>query len=215
MRVAVTVSEGHSPSTRGAQIHAEGAHAVSERVVRRHCAGARTGDLDRARITGDDIARQVLGSDGDVEGEPAAALDGADTTSCPVVKVTVGECVMTTPSVVSVARKESVPAVVELTVKVATPEVLLVPRMVVMVGEPGPELSARETVLPDTGLLEASFRVTVIVEVVTPSAGTEVGNAVTVDSAALAGPPMTVISPVAGGRPSQVACTAACRRGGQ
>jgi hypothetical protein len=48
-----------------------------------------------------------------------------------------------------------------------------------------PRLEARVTVLPATGLLAAFFKVTVMVEVVTPSAATEVGEAVTVELAAL------------------------------
>ena len=48
-------------------------------------------------------------------------------------------------------------------------------------GVPGPEVFARLTVLPDTGLPLASFRVTVIVEMATPLATTEAGDALTVD----------------------------------
>ena len=59
-----------------------------------------------------------------------------------------------------------------------------------MVGEPGPEDFARVTVLPETGLRLASSRVTVIVEVVVPSAVTEVGEATTVElEAEVTGPP--------------------------
>jgi len=49
-----------------------------------------------------------------------------------------------------------------------------------MVDEPEPAASV--TVLPDTGLPWASFKVTVTVEVVTPSAVTLVGEATTVDT---------------------------------
>jgi hypothetical protein len=58
----------------------------------------------------------------------------------------------------------------------------------VIVGVPGPEDLASVTVLPETGLLFTSFNVTVIVEVVAPSAGTEVGEAETVEVLALTGP---------------------------
>src|SRR6478609_9068358 len=113
----------------------------------------------------------------------------------PAVKVTVAVCVMVIESVVSVAVKTSAPAVVDFTVKVTTPEALLLPEGALMVGAPGPEVFARLTVLPDTGLPLASFRVTVIVEVVLPSAMTEVGDALTVDCAAETGPGVTVIVP--------------------
>src|SRR6185295_11316939 len=96
-------------------------------------------------------------------------------------------------SVVSVAVKTSAPAVVDLTVKVAIPEASLVPWVVVIVGVPGPDVFARVTVLPETGLLLASFKVTVIVEVVEPLAVTEVGEALTVDCAAVTGPAVTAI----------------------
>ena len=69
-----------------------------------------------------------------------------------------------------------------LTVKVATPEALVTPETVVIVEEP--PLFASVTVLPETGFDFASFSVTVIVEVVLPSARTDVGEAVTVDWAA-------------------------------
>ena len=112
-----------------------------------------------------------------------------------IVKVTVAVWVMVIESVVSVAVKTSAPAVVDFTVKVTTPEALLLPEGALMVGAPGPEVFARLTVLPDTGLPLASFRVTVIVEVVLPSAMTEVGDALTVDCAAETGPGVTVIVP--------------------
>ena len=78
---------------------------------------------------------------------------------------------------------------VQATVNVALPEALVDPETVVMVGVPAPVLPflASVTVLPGTPLLLASFRVTVIVEVV-PSAVTEAGNAVTVEAVALTGP---------------------------
>jgi hypothetical protein len=101
--------------------------------------------------------------------------------AAPAVKVTVAVWVMTRESSVSVAAKTSAPAVVDVTVNVAWPDTLVVPKAVVMVGEPGPEDFARVTVLPDTGLSLTSRRVTVTVEVVVPSAVTEVGDALTVE----------------------------------
>jgi len=77
-----------------------------------------------------------------------------------------------------------------LTVKVAWPEPLVVPETVVMVEEPLP--LARVTVLPETGLELASLRVTVMVEVVLLSATIEVGEAETVDWAAVTGPAVKV-----------------------
>ena len=58
-----------------------------------------------------------------------------------------------------------------LTVNVATPEPLVTPETVVIVEEPPPLASV--TVLPATGFDCASLSVTVIVEVVAPSAVTE------------------------------------------
>ena len=91
-------------------------------------------------------------------------------------------------SLVSVAVKTSAAAVVDLTVNVTTPEALLDPEAALIVGEPEPEVLASVTVLPGTELLFASFKVTVIVEVVVPFAVTEVGEADTVDCAALTAP---------------------------
>src|SRR5437763_958057 len=77
-------------------------------------------------------------------------------------------------------------ATVSLTVKVAWPLALVVPLTVVIVELPLPAVS--ETVLPLTGLLFASLSVAVMVEVVEPSAVTEVGLALTVDVLALTVP---------------------------
>jgi len=93
---------------------------------------------------------------------------------------------------VSVAVKTSAPVVVDFTVKVTTPDEELVPDAGLMVAVPAPDVCARVTVLPETGLLYASFRVTVIVEVVEPSAGTVVGEAVTADCAAVTAPAVKV-----------------------
>ena len=68
---------------------------------------------------------------------------------------------------------------------VATPEASVVPWVVVMVGVPAPEDFASVTVLPATPTLLPSFKVTVTVDVVVPSAVTDVGEAATVELAAL------------------------------
>ncbi len=70
-------------------------------------------------------------------------------------------------------------AVVSVTVKVATPLALVVAGEVVMTEEPEP--AVKVTLWPETGFEFASFKVTVIVEVVTPSAATLVGDATIVD----------------------------------
>ena len=77
-------------------------------------------------------------------------------------------------------------ATVSLTVKVATPEPLVTPETVVIVEEPLPLASV--TVLPEMGCNCASISVTVTVEVATPFAVTDVGEALTVDWAAVTGP---------------------------
>src|SRR6185369_13571812 len=77
-------------------------------------------------------------------------------------------------------------AFVSFTVKVTTPLAFERPLAAEIVELPAP--CDRVTVLPLTGWLFASLRVTVIVEVVEPSAVTEVGLALTVDLVALAGP---------------------------
>jgi hypothetical protein len=72
--------------------------------------------------------------------------------------------------------------VVDFTVKVAIPEAFVVPETVVIVSV-APRLELRVTVLPEIGFDVLSFKVTVIVEVVVPSAVIEVGDALTVDCA--------------------------------
>jgi len=110
----------------------------------------------------------------------AVTVDCAALTA-PTVNVTVAVCVTTTLSVVSVAVKTSAPAVVDFTANVTTPATSLGPDAALMVGVPGPAVCAKLTVFPGTALPFASFSVTVIVEVVEPSATTDVGDAVTVD----------------------------------
>ena len=83
-------------------------------------------------------------------------------------------------SVESVAVKTGAPVVIDVTVKVTTPEPLEAPEAAEIVSV-APRLEASVTVLPETGFEFTSFRVTVTVEVVLPSATTEVGLALTVD----------------------------------
>src|SRR5450830_728544 len=96
--------------------------------------------------------------------------------------------------VVSVAVKTSAPAVIDFTVNVATPEASVIPETVVIVGVPRPDVLASVTVLPETGLLFTSFKVTVIVEAAEPSATTDVGNATTVDVTILTEPAMPSVA---------------------
>src|SRR5438270_488475 len=72
-----------------------------------------------------------------------------------------------------------------LAVNVTCPLALVVPLTVVIVELPLP--AVRETVLPFTTFPPASLRVTVTVDVVDPSAVTDVGLAVTVEVPALTG----------------------------
>ena len=97
----------------------------------------------------------------------------------PVVKVTVAVWVIVIESVVSVAVKVADPPTVDKTVKVTTPE----GGVFVEAGEivTPPRLEPRLIVFPTSGFALASFRVTEMVEVVEPSAGTEVGLATTVE----------------------------------
>jgi hypothetical protein len=83
-------------------------------------------------------------------------------------------------SVVSVAVKVDEPEVVDLTVKVATPEAFVVPETVVTISV-APRLELRVTTFPGTIFEFESFKVTVTVEVVLPLAVIELGLALTVD----------------------------------
>lgn len=71
--------------------------------------------------------------------------------------------------------------------KVTTPKALELPDAAEIVSVP-PRLDERVTVLPETGFPFASFKVTVIVEVVLPSAATDVGESLTVETVALTAP---------------------------
>ena len=94
-------------------------------------------------------------------------------------------------SVVSVAVNTDEPTVDDLTVKVTTPKELEAPEAAEIVSV-APRLDARVTVFPETGFPFTSFRVTVMVEVAVPFATTEVGEAATVDCAAVTGPAVKV-----------------------
>ena len=78
--------------------------------------------------------------------------------------------------------------------KVRTPAALEGPLAAEIVELPVP--CARVAALPLTGLLFASLSVTVIVEVVAPSAVTDVGLAVTVDVPAVTAPAVNVTAAV-------------------
>lgn len=69
---------------------------------------------------------------------------------------------------------------VDFTVKVTTPPAFELPEAAEIVSLP-PLLDERVTVLPETGLEFTSFKVTVIVLVVLPSAATDAGEELTVD----------------------------------
>ena len=94
---------------------------------------------------------------------------------------------MVMTSVESAAVKTGAPVVLDLTVKVTTPEPSEAPEAAEIVSV-APRLEARVTVFPVIGFELASLSVTVIVEVVLPSAVIEVGLATTVETAGLTGP---------------------------
>jgi len=123
------------------------------------------------------LAVTVVGEAATVELAPLVAV---------VAKATLTVWLTTTLSVVSVAVKTGVPVVADFTLNVTTPVSLEGPEAAEMVSV-APRLEANVTVLPATGLLVASFKVTVMVEVVTPSLATVVGLAATVELAVLAG----------------------------
>ena len=102
------------------------------------------------------------------------------------LNVTLTVCSTASPSLASVAVKTGVPAVVDLTVKVTTPDVVESPDAAEIVSA-APRLDASVTVFPTTGFVFPSSSVTVIVEGVMPSAINEFGDAVTVEFVALAG----------------------------
>jgi hypothetical protein len=129
------------------------------------------------------VLPSAITDEGELVNNECAASTGPGTN----VTTTVWVSVML--SSVSVAVKVAVPAAVDWVVKVTTPLALdVVPEEKV----PTPVL-LRETFFPETGLLLASSRVTVIVEVALPSAIREVGDLVTVETVALTAAALTVI----------------------
>jgi hypothetical protein len=90
---------------------------------------------------------------------------------------------MVTASVVAV--NTAAPTVVDVTVKVTTPEVLEGPEAA-EIASIAPRLEARVTVSPATAAPALFVRATVIVEVLVPLAVTEAGEADTLELAALA-----------------------------
>src|SRR5437868_13978577 len=105
---------------------------------------------------------------------------------------------MVTLSVLSTAVNCGAPAVADVTVNVTTPNELEVPDAAEIVSVP-PRLEDSVTVLPATGLLFASRSVTVMVEIVLPSAVTPVGLAATVDCDALTAPAEKTMFPLVTG----------------
>ena len=98
------------------------------------------------------------------------------------VKVTLGCETRVILSIVSVAVYRDVSATAFFTVNVTTPLAFEGPLAAEMVELP---VCASVTVLPETGLPKVSFSVTVMVDVVTLSAGSDFGLAMTVDNEAL------------------------------
>ena len=125
---------------------------------------------------------------------PSAATDaGVATTvefaALTAVKVTPGVVLSATLSPVAVKTDE--PAVRDVTVKVTTPAASEGPEAAEMASSVRRQ-ETRETVLPVTGLLLASSRVTVTVVAADPSAGTVAGAAPTVEVPALTAPAVNV-----------------------
>jgi hypothetical protein len=119
----------------------------------------------------------------------------ADT--APAVNVTAAVWVTTMESVVSVAVSVLGPAVVDRTVPVVCPAALVTAAGCTIVSV-APRDDAKVTVLPLTGLLLASRKVIVIVDVVVPSATTDVGLATTVEVVAETAPAVHVTFDVGG-----------------
>ncbi len=125
----------------------------------------------------------------------AALTAEVDALTNPAVKEIAVVWVMVSESLASTAVRVADPVVVDLTVKVATPELLVVPETVVIVSV-APREEEIVTVFPDTRLELESFKVTVIEEVLEPSAVTEAGAALTVDRAALTAPAVKLTAAV-------------------
>ena len=89
----------------------------------------------------------------------------------------------------SSAVKVEVPAVTDVTEKLATPDEFVIPLKVVIVSV-APLEEERVTVFPEITFPYVSFSVTAIVLRELPSATTELGEAATVEIVALTGPAM-------------------------
>jgi hypothetical protein len=113
----------------------------------------------------------------------------------PAVNVTDAVCVSVIVSVVSVAVIVLVPAIVERIVPVACPPASVAAAGCVIVSA-APRDDASVTVFPLTGLPLPSRSMTVMVEVVIPSATTVVGLAVTVEVVADTAPAVNVTAAV-------------------
>ena len=115
------------------------------------------------------------------------------------IKVTVAVCVIARlPSAVSVAVKTGEPGVAEVTLKFTTPLASDNPEAAEIVSV-APRLDASVTVLPATGLLLASSKVTVIVEMAAPSAAAAPGAADTVEVPAFTAPAENAMLPLVTG----------------
>ena len=111
------------------------------------------------------------------------------------MNATVAVWVIVVESVESVAVDLTDSAIVSLTLKVTTPELLEVPEAAPMLAcevPPPDNACASVTVLPETGLPAASFSVTVMVVVAPPSVVTLLLPAVTVELPAVTAPAETV-----------------------
>ena len=137
------------------------------------------------------VIKEVLNPSAGNEVGAAVTVELVAEAAAVAVNVTVAVCVMTMLSVVLLAVKNGEPIVEDFTAKVTTPFVLDGPEAAEIVSV-APRLEVSDTVLFETALLLASFSVAVMVEVVTPSAGTEVGRADTVEPEGLITPAVKV-----------------------
>jgi hypothetical protein len=124
-----------------------------------------------------------------------ALTDEVVADTAPAVNVTATVCVSVMVSVVSVAVIVLVPAIVDRTVPVVWPLASVTTAGWVKVSTT-PRDEVRVTVLPATGLLFASRKVTVIVELTRPSAVTLAGLAVTLEAVAETMPAVKVTAAV-------------------
>jgi hypothetical protein len=109
-----------------------------------------------------------------------AVTEDCEVETAPAVNVIEAVWLTVILSVESVAVRVGVPEMLDFTVKVATPEALVVADEGEIVSVPA-RLELRLTTLPAMALPVPSFKVTNTVEVELPLAVTEVGLALTVD----------------------------------